>query len=64
MRFRARTLYCQFALSLPLSIALGPVMIYFVERWLSITVLCALYGALCLCTVFLLLRDLKNKRGA
>ncbi|MGA8025926.1 MAG: hypothetical protein WB992_02190 [Bryobacteraceae bacterium] len=62
MRFRARTLYCRFALSLPLSIAVGPVIVYFVGRWLSMPVVCALYGVLCLFTLFLFLRGLKNGR--
>lgn len=60
MRFRARTIACRILLSVAVSIALGPEMIYFVRRWLSMASVWAVYGVLSVCTVFLFVRGLRN----
>lgn len=46
MRFGTRTLACRVALSVALSISLGPVITYFVGRWLSLDAVCLVFAGL------------------
>jgi hypothetical protein len=60
LRFRSRTLSFRLALSVPLSISIGPIMSYFVGRWLSMSAVWVLYGLLCSCALFLAARVLMS----
>jgi hypothetical protein len=60
LRFRSRTLSFRLALSVPLSISIGPIMSYFVGRWLSMGAVRVLYGLLCSCALFLVARGLMS----
>jgi len=40
LRFRQREALFRFAISVPLSIALGPVVSYFIGRWISLSAAC------------------------
>src|SRR5260370_41728350 len=60
LRFRSRTLSFQLAMSVPLSISIGPIMSYFVGRWLSMSAVWLIYGILCICGLFLSARRLSG----
>lgn len=53
LRFRQRTLWFRLTLSVPLSIALGPILSYLVARLLSLGAAEVVYGVLCLYVLFL-----------
>jgi hypothetical protein len=57
MRFRTRAFPCRLALSVTLSIALGPLLSYFVGRWASLTATLILYGALAVFACALFIRE-------
>jgi hypothetical protein len=46
LRFRQRESSFRFAISVPVAIALGPVLSYFIGRWLSLGAACAFYAVL------------------
>jgi hypothetical protein len=46
LRFRKREALFRFAISVPLAIALGPVMSYIIGRWISLDAACAFYVVL------------------
>ncbi|MGO9229793.1 MAG: hypothetical protein ACLQKA_11390 [Bryobacteraceae bacterium] len=52
LQFRARSLAFRLALSVPLSIAIGPILGYLVGRWLSISAVLVVYAVACLCGLF------------
>jgi len=60
VRFRQRTLWFRLTLSIPLSIAIGPILSYLVGQWLSLRAVEAVYGVLCLYVLFLAARGLKS----
>ncbi len=60
MRFRERALYWRLALSVPLSMAVAPVLIYLLGRWLSTTAACMVLAALCMYALLLFVRDLNR----
>ena len=62
LRFRERTLSFRLALSVPLSIALGPILSYLIGRWLSMGAVWAVYGLLDIYALFLMVRTLKGSR--
>ena len=57
VRFRSRTLPFRLAMSVPLSIAIGPVFSYLLGSWLSLRAVWVVYGILCLYAVFLVVRE-------
>jgi hypothetical protein len=57
LEFRARSLSFRLALSVPLSIAIGPILCYLVGRWISITAVLVVYGAMSACGLFRIARD-------
>ena len=61
LRFRQRTLWFRLTLSVPLSIALGPILSYLLGRWLSLEAVEAVYGVLCLYVLFLAVRGWKSR---
>jgi hypothetical protein len=60
LQFRSRTLAFRLAMSVPLSISIGPIMSYFVGRWVSMTAVWVIYGILCICALFLVARGLTS----
>lgn len=61
LRFRSRTLPFRLAISVPLSISIGPIMSYFVGRWVSMTAVWAIYAVLCVCALLLAVRELRSR---
>ncbi len=59
LQFRARSISFRIAASVPLSIALGPVLSYFIGRWLSLNAACIAYGILSAAALFLLAREFR-----
>jgi hypothetical protein len=57
VRFRSRTLPFRLAMSVPVSIAIGPGVSYLLGSWLSLTAVWVVYGMLCLYALFLLVRE-------
>ncbi len=57
LQFRKRSLSFRMAMSVPLSIALGPIVGYFVGRWISLSAACVVYGVLSAGALFLLARE-------
>ncbi len=53
LRFRDRTLWFRLTLSVPLSVALGPILSYLTSRLFSLEIAEAVYGFLCLYVLFL-----------
>ncbi len=67
LRFRQGDVLFRFAISVPLAIALGPVMSYFIGRWISLGAACGFYAVLSLAAVPLLIVQpprLPRKSGA
>jgi hypothetical protein len=60
LQFRSRTLWFRLAISVPLSISIGPILSYFVGRWLSMSAVLVLYALLCICALLLGARDLRS----
>jgi hypothetical protein len=56
LRFRQREGLFRFAISVPLAIALGPVMSYFIGRWISLGAACGFYAALSVAAIPLIVR--------
>ncbi|HEV2201600.1 MAG TPA: hypothetical protein VGR73_17405 [Bryobacteraceae bacterium] len=56
-RFRQRTLPFRLAMSVPLAIALGPVLSFLLGSWLSLGAVWAMYGILCLSALALFARE-------
>jgi hypothetical protein len=57
VRFRNRTLPFRLAISVPLSIAIGPIVSYLLGSWLSLSAVWVVYGMLCLYAVFRVARE-------
>ncbi|MBV9766193.1 MAG: hypothetical protein JOZ48_15210, partial [Acidobacteriaceae bacterium] len=64
MRFRERTFCWRLALSVPLSMAVGPVLTYLTGRWLSMSAVGVMFGALSVGGLVLLGTELKRWRNA
>jgi hypothetical protein len=62
LRFRQRAAQFRLAISVPLSIALGPVMSYFIGRWISLGVACGFYAVLSIAAVPLIVTSRRNRR--
>ena len=61
LRFRQREKQFRFAISVPLSIALGPVMSYFIGRWISLGAACSFYAVLSIAAVVLIVTGRRNR---
>ncbi|MBV9156879.1 MAG: hypothetical protein JO097_11505, partial [Acidobacteriaceae bacterium] len=64
MRFRERTFCWRLALSVPLSMAVGPVLSYLTGRWLSMSAVGVMFGVLSIGGIFLLAGEFKRPRNA
>jgi hypothetical protein len=58
-RFRQRTLRFRLAMSVPLAIALGPVLSFLLGLWLSLSAVWVMYAGLCIGALVLAIRDRK-----
>jgi hypothetical protein len=58
LRFRARTPAFRFAASVPLSIAMGPILSFTIGNWFSLNVVLILYGCVGVFALALIARDL------
>jgi hypothetical protein len=63
LRFRQREMFFRFAISVPLSIALGPLIDYFIGRWLSLAIACVFFAALSAAAIPLILIHRPAFRG-
>ncbi len=61
LRFRQREAQFRFAISVPLSIALGPVLSYFIGRWISLGAACCFYAVLSIAAVHLIVIGRRNR---
>ena len=61
LRFRARSLSFRLAMSVPLSIAIGPILSYLLGRWLSMKAVLVVYAILCVYGVFRATGELRGK---
>ena len=61
LRFRARSLSFRLAMSVPLSIAIGPILSYLLGRWLSMKAVVVVYAILCVYAVFRATGELRGK---
>jgi hypothetical protein len=61
-RFRQREADFRLAISVPLSIALGPLMSYFIGRWISLSAACGFYAVLSIAAVPLIVIGRRNRR--
>jgi len=61
LRFRQREAHFRFAISVPLSIALGPLMSYFIGCWISLGAACGFYAALSVAAVPLIVTGRRNR---
>src|SRR5580692_6010423 len=57
LQFRRRTLPFRLAASVPISIAIGPVVSYLLGRWLSLSAAWMVFGALSAYAVYLAARE-------
>jgi len=55
LRFRRREALFRFAIGVPLSIALGPVLSYFIGRWISLNAACVFYAELSVAAIPLII---------
>lgn len=60
LRFRSRTLSFRLVMSVPLSISIGPIMGYFVGRWISMAAVWMIYAVLCIGALLLAARSLRS----
>ena len=61
LRFRQREALFRLTISVPLAIALGPLLSYFIGRWISLGAACLFYGALSVAAIPLIVTGRRNR---